>query len=338
MSIFFCNFARQKSKMTSLEIIKQPIAEEFAHFQKMFADFAVTDNPLLADVLHHVVQRKGKQMRPMMTLLFAKLYGEIADSTYNAALALELLHTASLIHDDVVDESLERRGQASVNALFGNQVSVLVGDYLLATGLQYMIRTDDLRMAHAVAPLAKVLADGELFQLFQSHENVISEDVYYHIIKMKTATLFSASAQVGALSVHASDDEVERAALFGEYAGICFQIRDDIFDYYDSPEIGKPTGNDMREGKLTLPIIYAVRNHGNDHILSLIKQLKAGELSDEGIDELITFAKDNGGIEYAEQKMEEYRQKAFNLLPEDGPKDIINSIQAHVDYVIGRSR
>lgn len=324
--------------MSSLEIIKRPIAEEFARFQKMFADFAVTDNPLLADVLHHVVKRKGKQMRPMMTLLFAKLYGEIEDSTYYAALALEMLHTASLIHDDVVDESFERRGQASVNALFGNKVSVLVGDYLLATGLRYMIRTEDSRMTHAVAPLAQVLADGELFQLFQSQENVISEEIYYHIIKMKTAALFKACAEVGALSVHASDEQVQRAALFGEYAGICFQIRDDIFDYFESPDIGKPTGNDMREGKLTLPIIYAVRNHGNEHILALIKQLKSDNLSDEGIDELILFAKKHGGIEYAEQQMEGYRQKAFDLLPKDGNPVILDAIKAHVDYMIGRSR
>lgn len=323
--------------MTSLDIIKQPIAEEFAHFQRMYAEFAITDNPLLADVIRHVVQRKGKQMRPMMTLLFAKLYGEIDDSAYNAAIALELLHTASLIHDDVVDDSLQRRGQPSINAVFGNKVSVLAGDYLLATCLHYMLLADNTDMAVAVAPLAQILSDGELFQLYQSHENVVSEDIYYSIIKKKTAALFSVCAKVGAMSSKASPEQVKNAQLFGEYAGICFQIRDDIFDYFDSQEVGKPTGNDMREGKLTLPIIYAVKNHGNEHILSLIKRLKCGQLSDEGIDELISFAKDNGGIEYAEQQMEIYRQKAFDLLPENGKPEILDAIKAHVDYVIGRT-
>lgn len=323
--------------MASLDIIKQPIAEEFAHFQRMYAEFAVTDNPLLADVIRHIVQRKGKQMRPMMTLLFAKLYGEIEDSAYYAALALELLHTASLVHDDVVDDSLQRRGQPSINALFGNKVSVLAGDYLLATSLQYMLLADNPEMATAVAPLAQILSDGELFQLFQSHENVVSEDIYYSIIKKKTAALFSVCAKVGAISSNATQEQIDNAELFGEYAGICFQIRDDIFDYFDSQEIGKPTGNDMREGKLTLPIIYAVKNYGDDHILSLIKQLKCGQLSDEGIYELIAFAKEHGGIEYAEQQMEIFRQKAFDLLPKDGKSEIIAAIKAHVDYVIGRT-
>ena len=324
--------------MTSLDIIKQPIAEEFARFQKLYAECVVTDNPLLADVMDHLIQRKGKQMRPMITLLFAKLYGEIDDSAYNAALALELLHTASLVHDDVVDESMERRGLPSVNSIFGNKVAVLSGDYLLATSLNYMIRANNEPMANAVAPLAQILSEGELSQLYQSHENVVSEDVYFSIIKKKTAALFSACAKVGAIAGKATEDQINDAALFGEYAGICFQIRDDIFDYYDSSEIGKPTGNDMREGKLTLPIIYAVRNFGNDRIMALIQELKDGAPSDEAIEELIAFAKANGGIEYAEQQMAAYRQKAFDLLPKDGKPEIIDAIKAHVDFVIGRNR
>lgn len=323
--------------MTSLDIIKQPIAEEFARFQKMYADFAITDNPLLSQVLHHVVQRKGKQMRPMLTFLFAKMYGGIADSTYYAALALELLHTASLVHDDVVDDSEQRRGLPSVNAQFGNKVSVLSGDYLLATCMHYMLLTDDFEMNKAVAPLAMQLSDGELYQLFQSHENVVSEDVYYFIIKKKTAALFSTCAQLGAMSAHATEQQIANAALFGEYVGICFQIRDDIFDYFDQTEVGKPTGNDMREGKLTLPIIYAVKQHGDKHVLSLIQQLKDGTLSDEGVAELISFAKDNGGIEYAEQQMLLFRQKALDLLPEEADSELLHAIASYIDFVIGRN-
>lgn len=322
--------------MTQLEIIKKPIAEEFARFQQLFNESAATDNPLLREALAHIVQRKGKQMRPVLMLLFAKLFGEINDDTYNAAISLELLHTASLIHDDVVDESLERRGQSSVNATFGNKISVLVGDYVLANSLSYMARTENGEMAKVVSRLAQMLSDGELYQLFQSHENVVSEDVYFLIIKKKTAALFSACAQLGAISVNAKPEEIEIAAKFGEFIGICFQIRDDIFDYYDDPEIGKPTGNDMREGKLTLPIIYALRHHGNEQMDSMVEQLKTGALSDEGIAELIEFAKANGGIEYAQSVMDDYRERALSLLPKDGDPAIIDSIVAHLDYVIGR--
>lgn len=324
--------------MNQLDIIKNPIAQEFEQFQRMYADFAVTENPLLRDVLNHVIQRKGKQMRPMLTLLFAKLFGGVKESTYNAAMSLELLHTASLLHDDVIDESLERRGQPSVNALFGNQVSVLVGDYVLSTSLMYMSRTENGEMAKVVARLAQLLSDGELYQLFQSHENVVSEDVYFLIIKKKTAALFSACAQLGALSAEATPEKVAKAAKIGEFIGICFQIRDDIFDYYDSSEIGKPTGNDMREGKLTLPIIYAVRHTTDEHILDQIEQLKAGSLTDEGISELIEFAKSNGGIEYAQQVMEDYRDKAVNLLPNDADDSILEAITAYLDFVIGRTK
>ena len=323
--------------MNQLDIIKNPIAQEFEQFQRMYADFAVTENPLLRDVLNHVIQRKGKQMRPMLTLLFAKLFGGVKESTYNAAMSLELLHTASLLHDDVIDESLERRGQPSVNALFGNQVSVLVGDYVLSTSLMYMSRTENGEMAKVVARLAQLLSDGELYQLFQSHENVVSEDVYFLIIKKKTAALFSACAQLGALSAEATPEKVAKAAKIGEFIGICFQIRDDIFDYFDSAEIGKPTGNDMREGKLTLPAIYALKNHADQRMLDMVEELKSGSLSDEGITELIEFAKANGGIEYAHQVMEDYRARALQLLPETADPEVLNAIIAHMDYVIGRS-
>ena len=322
--------------MNPLDAIIHPVEQEYHHFQALYDEFAVVDNPLLSEVLNHIIHKKGKQMRPILALLFAKLFGEIGDSTYNSALSLELVHTASLVHDDVIDESAIRRGQPSVNASFGNKIAVLSGDYLSALSMLYMARTNNMEMARVVGQLAQMLSDGEIFQLFESRENVVSEDVYFLIIKKKTAALFSACARLGALSVGASPTDVEKAAKIGEFIGICFQIRDDIFDYYDSAALGKPTGSDMREGKLTLPIIYTVRNFGSDEIHQQIKLLKAGSLSDGEIRELIDFAKSHGGIAYAEGVMKTYREKVLALLAEYDNKEIVSSIIAYLDYVINR--
>ena len=323
--------------MDAFDTILKPIEAEFAIFRKMQDDLAVNPNPLLSKIMLHVNKQRGKQMRPMMVLLFGKMFGAVTDTTYNAALALELLHTGSLVHDDVVDESMQRRGQASVNALFNNKLAVLVGDYLLSMALAFTGRCGDPRITNLVGTLGQTLADGEIFQMFHSQEKLVSEEAYLEIISKKTASLFSTSAEVGALSVGAPEEYLTRAREIGEYIGICFQIRDDIFDYY-SNDVGKPTGNDMREGKLTLPIIYAVKTQGDERIKSMIDRLKSGELDDEEINELIEFAKEKGGIEYAEQKMQEYRQKAINLLPEGIDEDIRKAIIAYMDVVINRKK
>ena len=232
---------------------------------------------------------------------------------------------------------MQRRGQASVNALYNNKLAVLVGDYLLSTALVFTGRCGDPRITDIVGALGQTLADGEIFQMFHSHEKMVSEEVYFEIIRKKTASLFSSCAEIGALSAGAQPDDVARARQIGEYIGICFQIRDDIFDYY-SNDVGKPTGNDMREGKLTLPIIYAVRTEGDDRIREMIDRLKAGELSEAEIGELIEFAKAKGGIEYAERTMQEYRKKAIDLLPASIDEDIRNAIIAYMDAVINRSK
>lgn len=323
--------------MSTFDTILRPIETEFAAFRKMQDDLAVNPNPLLREIIIHVNKQRGKQMRPMMVLLFGKMFGEVVDSTYSAALALELLHTASLVHDDVVDESMQRRGQASVNAIYNNKLAVLVGDYLLSTALVFTGRCGDPRITNIVGALGQTLADGEIFQMFHSHEKLVSEEVYFEIIRKKTASLFSSCAEIGALSVNASADDVTRARQIGEYIGICFQIRDDIFDYYTN-DVGKPTGNDMREGKLTLPIIYAVRTQGDEHIKSMIDRLKEGGLSDIEINELIEFAKDNGGIEYAEQTMHQYRQKAIDLLPSGIDEAVRTAVIAYMDAVINRKK
>ena len=323
--------------MDALQTILQPIGTEFSTFRKMQDDLAVNPNPLLREIILHVNKQRGKQMRPMMVLLFGKMFGEITNSTYSAALALELLHTASLVHDDVVDDSMQRRGKASVNAIYNNKLAVLVGDYLLSTALVFTGRCGDPRITNIIGALGQTLSDGEIFQMFHSHEKLVSEEVYLEIIRKKTASLFSSCAEIGALSAGASQEDIDRARQIGEYIGICFQIRDDIFDYY-SNDVGKPTGNDMREGKLTLPIIYAVRTHGDEHIRTMIDRLKNGELNDTEIDELIEFAKLHGGIEYAEQVMQDFRQKAFDLLPQNNDESIRKAIIAYMDAVINRKK
>lgn len=323
--------------MDTFNSIIRPIEAEFAIFRKMQDDLAINPNPLLREIILHVNKQRGKQMRPMMVLLFGKMFGEVVDTTYSAALALELLHTGSLVHDDVVDDSMQRRGQASVNAIYNNKLAVLVGDYLLSMALAFTGRCGDPRITNLVGVLGQTLADGEIFQMFHSHEKLVSEEVYLEIIRKKTASLFSTSAEVGALSVGASQENIDRARQIGEYIGICFQIRDDIFDYY-SNDVGKPTGNDMREGKLTLPIIYAVRTQGDDRIRTMIDRLKNGELSEAEINELIEFAKDKGGIEYAEKVMQQYRQRAIELLPEGIDETVRTAIVAYMDAVINRNK
>lgn len=321
--------------MDALNNIIRPIETEFAAFKKKQDDLAVNPNPLLREIILHVNKQRGKQMRPIMVLLFGKMFGNIVDATYDAALALELLHTASLVHDDVVDDSMQRRGQASVNAIYNNKLAVLVGDYLLSTALVFTGRCGNPRITNIIGALGQTLADGEIFQMFHSHEKLVSEEVYFEIIRKKTASLFASCAEIGALAAGASDEDVARARQIGEYIGLCFQIRDDIFDYF-SNDVGKPTGNDMREGKLTLPIIYAVRTQGDDRIREMIDRLKSGKLTESEVNELITFAKTCGGIEYAEQTMQQYQQKAIDLLPESIDNDIRNAILAYMQMVINR--
>lgn len=333
--LIFTNFAEV---MSQLDVILNPIKSEFEHFQQMFSHFVDTDNPLLLDVLRHVVQRKGKQMRPILTLLFARLYGNVSDATYNSALSLELLHTASLIHDDVVDESTERRGLPSVPALFGSKVSVLSGDFLLATSLSYMSLIENMEMARVVSRLAQELADGELLQQHFSFSDSVTEEIYFSIIKKKTASLFSACARLGAMSAEASNEEIEKSARFGELVGLCFQIRDDIFDYFDSSEIGKPTGNDIREGKQTLPLLYALKQHGNAEIMQLVHQLGEAEITDEKAKKLTSFAIENGGIEYAEKVMDELRQQALDILPKEGDAEVLEALRAYLTAVVTRTK
>ena len=324
--------------MDKLLYIKEPIADEFEFFKQKFETSVQSSNPLLTEVLGYIRQRRGKMMRPMLTLLIAKMLGAVNDSTYHAAIALELLHTASLVHDDVVDESDKRRGQSSVNALYDNKVSVLVGDYLLAASLNHSALTGLLPAVELVSHLGQDLSEGEIIQLSNTNATDFSEAVYFDVIKKKTAALFAASAAVGALSVHAGQEEVEKARLFGELIGIAFQIKDDLFDYADSAAIGKPTGNDMKEGKLTLPALYALNHVEDDSMKALALKIRSLQATEEEIHTFIAFVKKHGGMEYASQVMHQYRDKALALYPAVSSVSILNSLTAYIDYVIDREK
>ena len=323
--------------MDYLSLIKEPISAELEDFISLFNQSLSHDEGLLSQVLVHIRQRGGKRMRPMLILLMAKNFGRVSSVTQHAAVGLELLHTASLVHDDVVDESSERRGQASVNALYDNKVSVLVGDFILSTALLYVSKTHSEVIVRYLSELGRTLSDGEILQLTNIQNEAITETAYYEIIKRKTAALFEACAAIGAESAGASHDDVEAARKFGQNLGIIFQIRDDIFDYYDSKEIGKPTGNDMLEGKLTLPVIYALKSTGNVEMMMLARKVKAREVKQSEINQLVAFTKENGGIEYADQQMWKFHADCMRFIDERvGDSAIKTALKAYLDFVIER--
>ena len=324
--------------MSSLEQIKQPIQAEFEVFKQKFDASLQSSNPLLSEVINFIKQRKGKMMRPMLTLLMAKLCGKIEKSTYYAAISLELLHTASLVHDDVVDESDKRRGQASVNALYDNKVSVLVGDFLLATSLTNAALTENISLVKLVSCLGQKLSEGEIIQLSNTNASDFSEDVYFDVIKKKTAALFSTAAEAGVRSVETSDEMAEKAYHFGELLGIAFQIKDDIFDYNPSDLLGKPSGNDMKEGKLTLPALYVLNALNDESMKELALKIRALEATQDEINLFIDYVKRNGGIEYATQVMIDYRNKALALLPQTASEDLKEALTSYIDYVIERKK
>ena len=277
--------------MDYLSTIKQPIEAELTGFIELFNSSLSHEDGMLGSALEHIRKRAGKRMRPMLILLMAKNFGQVTEVTQHAALGLELLHTASLVHDDVVDESRERRGQASVNATYDNKVAVLVGDYILSTALLHVAHTGSQQIVSYLAELGRTLSNGEILQLTNIGRKDISEDVYYDVIKQKTAALFEACCAMGALSAGASDDDIAKAKKFGQNLGVIFQIRDDIFDYYDSPQIGKPTGNDMLEGKLTLPAVFVLNNSDNAHYHDIARKVKEGSATADEISDFIEFIK-----------------------------------------------
>lgn len=326
--------------MDTLSLIKQPIETELVDFIDLFNHALNHEDGLLQVVLNHIKQRAGKRMRPILILLMAKNFGKVSRVTQHAAVGLELLHTASLVHDDVVDEAAERRGQASVNADYDNKVAVLVGDYVLSTALLHVSYTHSEMIVRRLAELGRTLSDGEILQLANIQNKEVTEEVYYKIIERKTAALFETCAAIGAESAGATEEQVEAARLFGKNLGIVFQIRDDIFDYYDSEvEIGKPTGNDFAEGKLTLPIIYALNATQDEDMMRLVYKVKAHNVTHEEVETLVRFAKENGGIEYAERRMWDFHAEAQRFIDQYViDENIRTSLQTYLDYVIKRKK
>lgn len=325
--------------MDYLSVIKHPILSELTDFVELFNRSLSHTDGMLSQALHHIRQRAGKRMRPMLILLMAKSVGRVSDVTLHAAVGLELLHTASLVHDDVVDESGERRGQQSVNQLYDNKVAVLVGDYILSTALLHISYTHNETIVRYLAELGCTLSNGEILQLSNIHARDISEESYYQVIRQKTAALFEACCAIGTLSGGAPEEEIENAKMFGRNLGMIFQIRDDIFDYYDQSRIGKPTGNDMAEGKLTLPAIYALNSTHNEEMLAIAYKVKNGSVSKEEIARLVAFTKEHGGIEYAERRMWEIHAEALTFIEREvEDEDLKSSLRAYLDFVIEREK
>lgn len=325
--------------MDYLSLIRKPIVRDLDDFNALFNQSMSHTDGMLSQALGHIRKKAGKRMRPMLILLMAKNYGEVSDVTQHSAVGLELLHTASLVHDDVVDESGERRGQASVNAIYNNKVAVLVGDYLLSTALLNVSFTGNNKIVEYLAELGRTLARGEILQLSNISNKDLSEDVYYQVIKQKTAALFEACCAIGALSGGASDEEIEAAKMFGQNLGIIFQIRDDIFDYYDSTEIGKPTGNDMAEGKLTLPVLYALNSTNIESMKKLAYKVKDRTVNADEIACLVDFTKAHGGIEYAEEAMKRFHADGCAFIDRHiHDEDLKVSLRSYLDFVIERNK
>ncbi len=321
---------------TPLQRIAAPVSNELQSYRALFERTLHHSEPLLDEALSYIRQREGKMMRPILVLLMALEAGGVNNKALTAAVALELLHTASLVHDDVVDESTLRRGLASVNQKFGNKIAVLVGDYLLSLLLCKAAETGDNMMVERLAHLGGTLSEGEITQLDSSRHEVPDEAAYFRIIDHKTAALFATCGELGALAAGAKSEKVERARLYGEMVGICFQIRDDIFDFYEDKHIGKPTGNDLLEGKFTLPIIYALQAAPSPALLPIITRVKACQASPEDVATLVAFTKNHGGIAYAKDVMNQYREKAIKVVESFHNKAVRESLIAYANYVAAR--
>ena len=322
----------------SVKDIKAPVAKEMLEFEEHFKESMKSTVPLLDKITHYIVKRKGKQMRPLFVFLTAKLFHNINPSTYRAASLIELLHTATLVHDDVVDESYKRRGFFSINALWKNKIAVLVGDYLLSRGLLLSVENEEYDLLKIVSTSVKLMSEGELLQIEKARKLDIEEDVYFDIITKKTATLIASCCATGAKSAEQSDEIVEKMRLFGEKIGISFQIKDDLFDYGSGENLGKPTGIDIKEKKMTLPLIYALRKADKSKRRQIINIVKKNNNNEKKIKEVIDFVIKSGGLEYATEKMLKYRDEALEILSEFESNEAKESLKNLVLYTTERTK
>ncbi len=318
-----------------MKLAKQVISQELTMFEAHFKDAVRSRVALLDRIMQYIVKRKGKQMRPMFVLLSARLGGAVNDSTYRAASLVELVHTATLVHDDVVDDSMERRGFFSVNALWKNKVAILVGDYLLSKGLLLSLSNKDYRVLEILTEAFKLMSEGELLQFEKSRKLNLNEEVYYEIIKGKTASLLASACAAGASTTFEDIAQIEKMKLFGEKVGMAFQIKDDLFDYgiYD---VGKPTGNDIKEKKLTLPLIYTLTHCTTEMKRKLIYIVKNENTQKDKVQYLLDSVEKAGGIEYATEKMLAFRDEALHILYEFPDSDIRKALEELVRYTTDR--
>ena len=322
--------------MSLIDQIKAPIKNEMASFESKFKSSMESRVPLLDKITYYIVKRKGKQMRPMFVFLTAKLCGELNESTFRGASMIELLHTATLVHDDVIDDANMRRGFFSINALWKNKIAVLVGDFLLSKGLLLAVKNEDFNLLKLTSRAVEDMSEGELLQIEKARRLDIVEDVYYEIIRKKTASLIAACCAVGCSSVSKDDDLIEKMWDFGEAIGIAFQIKDDLFDYQKQGLIGKPVGIDIKEQKMTLPLIYALQHCNRSNRKTVINTIKRHHNNPKKVKEVITFVRESGGLEYAEQKMYDYQAKAIEIISTMHDCDAKTSLQALIKYVIDR--
>ena len=322
---------------TSLKQIQSPIQTDLKEFESHFRDSMKSNVALLDKIMYYIVQRKGKQMRPMLVFLTAQLHGEINKNTHLAASMIELLHTATLVHDDIVDDADKRRGFFSVSALWKNKIAVLVGDYLLSKGLLLALENNQFYQLKLLSRSVKMVIEGELLQQEKARRLDIKEEVYYDIINRKTASLLAASCAVGASTTTEDSKLIERMELFGEKIGMAFQIKDDLFDFGDK-DIGKPVGIDIKEKKMTLPLIYALQNANISDRKKYIRYVSKSEKNKKYVTEVVAFVKASGGLEYATQKMFEFQQEAFDILDEFPNSETKASLKMLIEYVTMRRK
>lgn len=324
--------------MTTLETIQQTISEPLKRLNERIAESLTSSNPLMNEIITTYLQTKGKQIRPILVLLSAQFFGEITDKSISAAASIEMLHNASLIHDDVVDESKKRRDVPTINSIWDNHIAVLVGDYFTSTSLQQGVLADDMRVIRCISNLGRELSVGEVDQICNARDHRLDEQAYMNTIYRKTASLFVSCVEIGGYTAGASDEALDKMREFARLLGLCFQIRDDIFDYYDEGRVGKPTGNDLREGKITLPLIFALQNEAMPEREQMLELSRRDELSADEIDTLIDYAKRAGGVDYARRRMSELRTEAVEVISQFPDSDTRQAFISIFDYIIDRDK
>ncbi len=332
----FANFADIFASMTTLDSIKTALAPDLKRLNDLIRESLASDNPMMDSAIAAHLAAKGKQIRPIIVMLCAKIFGEVDERVLNAAASVELIHNASLIHDDVIDDAKLRRGHPTVNALWDNRIAVLVGDFFVSMALKCALATGDMRVIDAVGRLGTLLSLGEIDQIYNAREHHVTEDAYFKTISYKTASLFVACAQVGCYAGGADEASVARLSRVAELLGLCFQIRDDIFDYYDAGKVGKPTGNDLREGKITLPLLHVLLDTSAPKHDEMLALATSEELNDEQIAVLTAYARDNGGIDYCYRTMDRLRDEAAQVLSGLTTHEEAQGIMHVFDYIIAR--